>query len=162
MIDPLLLSDLTDFLNKVVKDYVVEDENGVQWPVLVVQGWLPPKRTTSDEADEGFCIMARYEDGEADFNVPEDQSKSINRVSIAVRTTSNDVQMGPQNTINLMAMIQRRIYEHPILNKRYRATFPMKWTAPVGHTWPIWEGTMTIPYYVPMIQEIFIGGLYNE
>jgi hypothetical protein len=38
----------------------------------------------------------------------------------------------------------------------------MKWKAPDGLSYPIWQGEMTIPYFVPMVQEIFIGGMYNE
>lgn len=161
MIDPLLLDSLVGFINEVVDGYIVEDENGLQMSVTVVQGFLPPKRTESDESYEKCMVQIRYNDGEADFNAGEDQAKSTNRMAIAVRTTSKDTQIGPANTIALMAVIQRKIYEQPILGKKYRATFPMKWTAPVS-TWPFWEGEMTIPYFVPMIQEIFIGGTYNE
>jgi len=162
MIDPLLLSSLVDFISKVVSGYIVEDETGKQMAVSVVQGFLPPKRTEPDESYERCMIQVRYSDGEADWNPGEDQAKSTNRMVIAVRTASNDVQIGPANTVALMAMIQRRIYAHPILNRKYKATFPMKWTAPISHTLPFWEGEMTIPYFVPMAQEIFIGGTYNE
>lgn len=162
MIDPLLLDSLVDFISEIVNGYIVEDEKGVQRTVTVIKGFLPPKRAESDESYEKCCVLVRYDDGEADFNVTEDQTKSINRMKIAVRTPSEDVQLGPQNTMVLMAIIQQRIYEQPILGKKYRATFPMKWTAPGGHTWPFWEGEMTIPYFVPMVQEIFEGGLYNE
>ena len=159
MIDPLLLGSLVDFLDKVVDGYIVEDVCENKMPVTVIQGYLPPKRTAPDESYEKCMIQVRYSDGEADFNTAEDQSKSINRMIIAVRTTSDDVQIGPQNTVNLMAMIQRKIYEHPILNRKYRAIFPLKWKAPTSDTWPFWEGEMTIPYIVPMVQEIFDMGL---
>lgn len=162
MIDPLLLDSLVDFFTKVFKGYVVEDELGNQWSMTVVQGFLPPKRTNPTEDYEKYAVMIRYDDGEADWFGGEDQSKSINRIKICVRTWSDDVQLGPQNTINLMAMIQRKIYEHPILARKYRAIFPLKWKAPDGQSYPIWQGEMTIPYIVPMVQEIFIGGTYNE
>jgi len=162
MIDPLLLGCLADFINKIVSGYIVEDENKKQWSVAVVQGFLPAKRSETIEDYEKCCVLIRYDDGEADWIAGEDQSKATNRITIAVRTWSNDVQIGPQNTIVLMAMIQRQIYAHPILGNKYRATFPIKWKAPEGHTFPIWQGEMTIPYIVPMVQELFIGGMYNE
>lgn len=162
MIDPLLLDSLVVFITEAVKGYIVEDENNVQWPVTVVKGFLPPKRTETVEDYEKNCIVIRYDNGEADWNAGEDQAKATNRVIIAIRTWSNDVQLGPANTIALMAMIQRRIYQQPIIDHKYRATFPMKWKAPEGHTLPIWQGEMTIPYIVPMVQELFIGGIYNE
>jgi hypothetical protein len=162
MINPLLLDDLTDFLTGIFNGYIVEDEKGTQWAMTVIKGFLPPKRTEPTEDYEKYCIVVRYADGEADWNAGEDQAKSTNRINIIVRTWSDDVQLGPQNTINLMAMIQREIYSNPILVNKYRAVFPLKWKAPDGQSFPIWQGEMTIPYIVPMVQEIFAGGMYNE
>lgn len=155
MINPLLLDSLCDFIENLVNDYQVEDEEKVSWPISVIRGFLPPKRTEQLEDYEKFCVLVRYGEGEADWNTTEDQSKAINRMLIVVRTASFDPQIGPRNTVNLMAMIQQKIYETPILNKRYRATFPLKWKAPAGDSLPIWQGEMTIPYIVPMVQEKF-------
>ncbi|MBP2654248.1 MAG: hypothetical protein H6Q73_1817 [Firmicutes bacterium] len=158
MLDPLLLDSLADFLTKKVADYTVEDENKTLWPFTVVRGFLPPKRTDETEDYEKFCILVRYDDGEADWNAVENQAKAINRMTIAVRTASFDPQIGPRNTINTMAMIQRMIYTSPTLARKYRATFPFKWKAPTGDTLPIWQGEMVVPWIVPMPQEILEFG----
>jgi len=162
MIDTMLADGVVDFITGLFVDYTVADEKGKEWPLAVVKGFLPPKRTEEIEDFEKYCILVRYADGEADWIAVEDQSKSINRLLIFVRTWSGDVQLGPQNTINLMAMIQQRLYATPIVAKKYRATYPMKWTAPDGQSYPIWQGEMTIPFFVPMVQELFIGGVYDE
>jgi|GEM_PF-3712138 len=159
MIDPLLLDGLCDFISNAVNGYQVEDEKGILWPLTVIRGFLPPKRTDELEDYEKFCILVRYDEGESDWNIAENQSKAINKMIIAVRTVSFDPQIGPRNTINVMAMIQRQIYAAPMLANRYRATYPLKWKAPDGTGLPIWQGEMTIPYIVPMVQEIFDMGL---
>ncbi|MBP2655406.1 MAG: hypothetical protein H6Q73_2975 [Firmicutes bacterium] len=158
LIDPVLLDSLCDFLNQKFTDYTVGDENKTLWPFTVVRGFLPPKRSDELEDYEKFCILVRYNDGDADWSIAENQSKAVNRMTIAVRTAAFDPQIGPRNTINTMAMIQRLIYESPILARKYRATFPLKWKAPAGDTLPIWQGEMTIPWIVPMAQEIWEFG----
>jgi hypothetical protein len=162
MIDPQLINDLVDFLTPLFSDFSVEDENGVFHSMTIVPGFLPPKRTQEDESYQEFIVQVVYVDGESEFNREQGCPISINNMKIIVRTTSNDVVIGPSNTILVMTKIQQAIYTTPILANRYRAWYPMKWTAPVSHAWPFWEGEMTIPYQSPMAQEYFIGGTYNE
>lgn len=153
MVDAELLDAVVAFLAKQFADYTVQDETGKLWPFTVVDGFIPPKRTDETEDYEKFCILVRYADGEADWVASDGRVNAVNRITVAVRTTSFDVKCGPRNTINTMAMIQRMLYRSPVLAKKYRATFPLEWKAPAGDTMPFWQGEMTIPFTVPAVQE---------
>lgn len=153
MVDAGLLDAVVAFLTKQFADYTVQDENGKLWPFTVVYGFIPPKRTDETEDYEKFCIVARYADGEANFVTSDGRVNAVNRITIGVRTASFDVKVGPRNTINTMSMIQRMLYRSPILDNKYRATFPLEWKAPAGDTVPFWQGEMTIPFTVPAVQE---------
>ena len=159
MVNTTLLDDLCDFISSSLSNYQVIDEKSKLWDVAIIRGFLPPKRTDESEDYEKFCVLVRHDDGESDWIAAENQVKSLNRMIIAVRTTSFDPQIGPRNTMNLMAFIQREIYASPMLANRYRAAFPLKWKAPDGQSLPIWQGEMIIPWITPVPQEIYDMGI---
>lgn len=163
MIDVLLLSALVKRIEETVKEYRVEDERGILHPITVVPGFLPPKRTEQLEEYEKYCVLVRLAKGQLAWNKEYQQAEAITKTIIVVRTASLDVHAGPMNTLNLMTAIQTAIYSAPILDERFRATFPMDWEGPDGQSFPLWQGEMTIPWLRPMPQEICdtIGGMTN-
>jgi hypothetical protein len=154
VIEFLLQDELCRFIREITRDYLLDTRKGPQ-PPQVVGGFLPPKRQEGSNDDDEFCILVRIVDGEDEWVPAEMQARAIVRTVVAVRTASWDVWEGQRNTLNLMNRIQRQIYATPVLANRYRATFPVRWKAPEGDSLPIWQGEMTIPWIVPMPQEIW-------
>lgn len=155
MVALLLQEELCRFIRDITRDYLLETRKGSQ-PPQIVGGFLPPKRQEENPNDDDeFCILVRVVDGEDDWIPAEMQARATVRTLVVVRTASWDVREGQRNTLNLMNLIRQRIYAAPILSNRYRATFPVRWKAPEGDTLPIWQGEMTIPWIVPMPQEIW-------
>lgn len=161
MVDVLLLKALVERIKTIVKDYRVADEKGNLSPVTVVEWFLPPKRSQDDEEYEKNGVFVRLLDGKLSWNKETQMTEAVTKAVISVRTCSRDTIAGPTNTANLMARIQQGIYAAPVLDGRYRATFPAEWTAPDGQAYPFWEGAMTIPWLRPMPQEIIdtVGGM---
>lgn len=158
MVEIMLVDEICAFLEEIFEDYLVEDGTGKVWPITIINSFLPPKKTDKDEDYEKFCILVRVLEGEDNFSQADGMVIATIRTIIAVRTASMDVKIGPKNTLNLMQRIRQRIYASPILAKRFRAVFPLKWKAPAGDTLPFWQGEMTIPWIMPVPQELWIKG----
>ena len=152
--DLLLVEELCQFIARFTADYEVEMPDGTTKSPQIVNGFLPPKRDDDRDDDEEPMILIRLADGQDEWHEDTTQAIAVAHTTIIVRTAAWDVTKGPQQTLNLTARIRQRIYASPILAHRYRAIYPLKWKAPEGNTFPLWQGEMTVPWIVPIPQNV--------
>lgn len=147
----ILLQDaLARRVEEITRDLTMPTASGVK-ALNVVSGFLPPPR--EGDQDDEFAVAVRLFEGDDDMDQMADAAKATAKVAIKVVTKTKDVQLGQRMTLMIMERIRKNLHEYPFLEQRYRAILPLKWQAPNGETWPLWEGYMLTTWVVPMPQE---------
>lgn len=137
----LLVDELRDFVDTVVKNYVLETKRPeLTKPPQVLTGYLPPKNSTPDP-DFPFVIVRLV-------NVTDTQDGATVTVNIIVGTYSEDAQNGWRDVANISQRIWTELFKKRVLAKKYRVEYPMKFEMPDEQPFPEWVGIMTTTWTV--------------
>ena len=132
MVTNMLTKALRVLCTDAVKDFRLESKDGKLATPQVLNGFLPPKRST-DKEDFPFVIV-RPEQG-----IGERESEEIH-VSIIVGCYSEEFD-GFEYGINVIERIKEKICSLPseTLAERYQMRYPVKWSMPTDQPWPQWQ-----------------------
>jgi hypothetical protein len=136
MIENLLTAELRDFINNAVKDYRLPVKDGEGRAPQIINGYLPPKRS-SDDDDFPFVIV-RAEAG----NCEREQTEITVAIIIGCYTKEYN---GHEYCLNVMTRIRNALcsMENNILANKYVLQFPISWEVPQNQPWPQWQLDMT-------------------
>ncbi|HOV79367.1 MAG TPA: hypothetical protein PK728_04615 [Bacillota bacterium] len=143
MSTPVLLVDgLRDFIEPLVKSYVLETNRpNLAKPPQVVTGYLPPKNPNFDAPDFPFVIVRFVEGTDSD-----DGSTAV--VKIIAGTYSEDAREGWRDAANILQRVKTELLKRRVIAKKYRVELPMKIEMPEEQPFPEWIGVMTTTWAV--------------
>lgn len=132
MVTNMLTKALRKLCMDAVKDFRLNSKDGNLVTPKVLNGFLPPKRS-SDKDDFPFVIV-RPEQG-----IGERESEEI-RVTIIVGCYSEEFD-GFEYGINVIERIKEKICTLPAetLDDRYQMRYPIKWNMVPEQPWPQWQ-----------------------
>jgi hypothetical protein len=137
----LLVDELKEFVNTVVKEYCLEtNKPGVEKEPQVVTGYLPPKKLT--EIPDYPFVIVRLAKG------IDNQEGAMVTVKIIVGTYSEDAQNGWRDVANIIQRIWTELYKRRIIANKFRVEYPMEFEIPEEQPYPEWIGIMTITWTV--------------
>ena len=137
MVETKLVLDLGLFLEEVVKDFrLLTKTEGQMHPQKIIDGYLPPKRSTND--DDFPFVIVRAEEG---ISQPGSTQVSVSFI-IGVYTTETD---GYAHCLEIMQRIRTALCQLPnqTLNARYQLEFPIEWRNVPDQPYPQWLIEMT-------------------
>ena len=137
MVETKLVLDLGLFLEEVVKNFrMLTKTEGQSRPPLVVDGYLPPKRSTN--ADDFPFVIVRAEGGVSQMGQTSVEVSFI----IGSYTTETD---GYAYCLEIMQRIRTALCQLPnqTLNARYQLEFPIEWRNVPDQPYPQWLIEMT-------------------
>lgn len=136
MIETDLMIALGVFVEKALKDLRLKTKKGELRAPLVVDGYLPPKRTLDD--DDFPFVIVRAEDGASERGRTEVTVSLI----IGCHTTETD---GYAHCIEIMQRIRQALCQMPgqVLAKRFQLEFPVSWRNFPEQPYPQWQLEMT-------------------
>ncbi|MDI3534823.1 MAG: hypothetical protein PWQ82_1188 [Thermosediminibacterales bacterium] len=149
MIPTLLVDELRNFIDDVVKNYWLEtNKQDLNKPPQVVTGYLPPKKSAPDP-DYPFVIV-RLAEG------TDNQEGATVTVKIIVGTYSEDAQNGWRDVASIIQRIWTELFKRRIIAKKYKVEYPMKFEMPEEQPFPEWVGIMTTNWTVahPVLEEV--------
>ncbi len=140
-----LVSAITDYLEKVVKNFFLETSQGNQKVPQIIEGYLPPKR--SGVVSDFPYIIVRPIEGE-DFN---DRATVV--VALIIGTYSIDYSEGYKDVANIIWRIRTALLQQRVLEGIYRLEPPLKWSMFEDQPIEQWLGVITTTWVVPLPQE---------
>lgn len=148
MTPTLLVDELRNFIDDVVKNYWLETNKDLNKPPQVVTGYLPPKKSTPDP-DYPFVIVRLVEG-------TDNQESATVTVKIIVGTYSEDAQNGWRDVANIIQRIWTELFKRRVIAKKFRVEYPMKFEMPEEQPFPEWVGIMTTNWTVahPVLEEV--------
>lgn len=154
MVENELAKALRAFIADAVKDYRLPVKTGEMKAPTVVNGFLPPKRSTAEE-DFPF-VLVRLEKGATDL----EETAVTAAIIIGCYTTEFD---GHEHCINVMERIKQALCSMPYgtLASKYILRYPVKWELPDEQPYPQWQLGMTTEwaYRAP---EVEFGGEFDD
>lgn len=154
MVENELAKALRDFIAEAVKEYRLPVKNGEPRAPVVVNGFLPPKRSGAE--DDFPFVLVRLEKGETD----REGAKCTAAIIIGCYTTEFD---GHEYCVNVMERIKQALCEMPYgtLAEKYLLQYPIKWEMPDEQPYPQWQIGMETEwgYRAP---EIEFGGEFDD
>ena len=136
MIENKLSEALRKFIGEDLKDYVLPVKTGEARTPYIVNGYLPPKRSTA--SDDFPFVLVRPDHGTSDMGQTEVT------VSIIIGCYSEDYD-GYEYCLNIMTRIRQALatMENQTLDERYQLQWPITWENPTDQPWPQWQLEMT-------------------
>lgn len=145
----LLLGELRNFIEGVVKEYSLETGKGIKKEPQVLEGYLPPKQST--ETPDIPYVIVRLVEG------VDDQHSGQVVVKILVGTHSEDID-GWKDAVNIMMRIRERLFETRTLARKYRVEHPLKWKLFENQPYPEWIGEILTIWTIARPIEVFEEG----
>lgn len=135
-------------IEKEVSEYRLPVKNGEPRSPRVLNGYLPPKRSGTD--DDFPFVIVRPDSGETEA----DQVKVTVDVIIGCYTEEFD---GHEYCLNVMQRIRTALMSLPngILDSRYVLEFPIKWSNFAEQPYPFWQFDMETKWVYTPPQPIF-------
>ena len=121
MVETKLVLDLGIFVEEVVKDYRMPTKTpGIERPPKIIDGYLPPKRSTAD--DDFPFVIVRAEEGKSLMG------RTSVEVSLIIGTYTTETD-GYAHCLEIMQRIRGALCQLPnqTLNARYQLEFPIEW-----------------------------------
>lgn len=137
MLETELVLALGVFIENALKDLRLPTKaDGEPRAPKVVDGYLPPKRSTAD--GDFPCVVVRAEEGTSE------QGQTTVTVSLIIccYTTETD---GYAHCLEVMQRIRLALcqMENQTLDNRYQLGFPITWNNVPDHPYPQWQIDMT-------------------
>lgn len=135
MIENLLVQSLMAFITKAVRDFRLPVKNGEPRAPKVFDGYLPPKRSGSD--DDYPLVVVRYESGSVDL----EQTEA--KVSIIVGCYTEEFD-GHTYCLNVMSRIRLALAQMPnnILDGKFVLQYPITLENTPEQPYPYWQTSM--------------------
>lgn len=147
MIENNLTDALEKFIAESVADFRLPVQNGEMRAPKVIDGYLPPKRSGSD--DDFPFVVVRSEAGSVE------EEMTTTTVSFIVGCYTKEVD-GYRYCVNVMSRIRNALAMLPngILANKYRLEFPIEWSLVADQPYPYWQLDMTTKwvYNTPQFQ----------
>ena len=137
MVETKLVLDLGIFVEEVVKDYRMPTKTpGIERPPKIIDGYLPPKRSTAD--DDFPFVIVRAEEGKSLMG------RTSVEVSLIIGTYTTETD-GYAHCLEIMQRIRGALCQLPnqTLNARYQLEFPIEWRNIPDQPYPQWIIEMT-------------------
>ena len=154
MVENELASALRAFIAGAVKDYRLPVKHGEMRAPTVVNGFLPPKRSNTE--DDFPFVLVRLEKGQT---TPEETTCTA-VIIIGCYTTEFD---GHEYCINVMERIKQALCSLPFgtLAERYQLRYPVKWELPDEQPYPQWQVGMTTEWAM-QAPTVEFGGEFDD
>lgn len=132
MVENELTRAIRAFLSEVLKDYAFPTKSGPTRAPQVINGYLPPKRTGSE--DDFPFVLVRADEGTSD------QESTEVKVAIIIGTYSTDYD-GHEYCLNVLARLRSALTSLPglLLAGRYQLRLPLMWTTYADQPYPQWQ-----------------------
>lgn len=136
MIENKLSEALRDVIAEAVKDYVLPTKTGAGRAPNIVNGYLPPKRSTL--ADDFPFVLVRPDQGASE------RGQTEVTVSIIIGCYSEEFD-GYEYCLNVMTRIRNALamMESQTLDRKYQLQWPITWENPTDQPYPQWQIDMT-------------------
>ena len=148
MVENELVDALCAEVAKVTSEYRLPVENGEPRAPIVVDGYLPPKR--SGVEDDFPFVVVRAESGFSDMEM------TTVTVAIIVGCYSKEYS-GYKFCVNVATRIRDALVslENGILANRYVLQYPLTWKAPEDLAYPFWQIDMVTKWAFNTPQILF-------
>lgn len=136
MVENSLTEALCGFIEEAVKDFSMPTKTGIERAPKVIEGYLPPKRSNSD--DDFPFVIVRPAQGTSEMG----QTDVTVNIIIGCYTEGLD---GYKYCLNVMNRIRHSLATmscHTLKNK-YQLKFPITWENPSDQPYPQWQIDMT-------------------
>ena len=148
----MVVNNFTDALIEkiadAVKDMRLPVKNGAPRPPKVIDGYLPPKRSSID--DDFPCVIVRPEGGE-------DNQRDSSISAVLIIGCYSEEFDGYKHSVNVMERIKSTLatMKNGTLAYRYVLKHPIKWELSQEQPYPYWQVEMTLNfgYRAPQIEE---------
>lgn len=158
MIFTLLIDELRDFIEKVVKNYWLEtNKKDIEKPPQVVAGYLSSKKPTNDEKKDipdYPYVICRLLGGE------DTRQNGAVTIKIIIGTYSEDEQNGWRDVANIIQKIWIELFKKQIVANQFKVEYPMSFEMPEEQPFPEWVGWMNTTWIVA--HPVLEGGLNVE
>lgn len=139
----LLVKELCAFLETVLNEFVLETGKGPDKAPRVVEGWLPPKgSSSSNEPDFPYVIVRLYKGEDND-------KRGQVTIKIIVGTYSEEIE-GWKDAGNVIMRIRNALLITRILDNRYRLELPLKWQLFEEQPYPEWIGEIITNWIIAL------------
>ena len=134
MLETDLAIALGEFVEDALKDTRYPTKDGCEKPPKVVDGYLPPKRT---DTEDDYPIV-RAEDGTSEMG------RTMVTVSLIVGCYSTETD-GYARCLEIMQKLRLALcqMECQTLDRRYQLSFPITWSNVSEQPYPYWQIVMT-------------------
>lgn len=143
----LLVDELRNDVEKIVKDFCMETKTKSFKAPQAVAGFLPSKKAT--EVPDFPFVIVRPTKGQIN------QTEPIVTVRCIIGTYSEDEQNGWRDVANIIQRIWNELFRKRVVGKKFRLEDPLEFDIPDDQPAPYWMGMMTLRFVVPqMIEEV--------
>lgn len=148
MIENLLTEALREKITEAVKDFRLPVQNGEMRAPKVINGYLPPKRSTAE--DDFPFVLVRAEAGTSNV----DKTETTVAIIIGCYSNEND---GHEYCLNVMTRIRKAFseMENGILANKYILKYPITWEMVPGQPIKQWQLDMITQWDYNTPQAIF-------
>ena len=154
MVENELAKALRAFIAGVISEYRLPVKNGEPRAPEVVNGFLPPKRSSVE--DDFPFVLVRLEKGETNL----EETTCTAAIIIGCYTAEFD---GHEYCLNVMERIKQALCSMPFgtLANRYQLRYPVKWELPDEQPYPQWQIGMTTKwaFNAPVVE---FGGEFDD
>ena len=154
MVENELAKALRAFIAGVVSEYRLPVKNGEPRAPEVVNGFLPPKRSSVE--DDFPFVLVRLEKGETNL----EETTCTAAIIIGCYTAEFD---GHEYCLNVMERIKQALCSMPFgtLANKYQLRYPVKWELPDEQPYPQWQIGMTTEwaFNAPVVE---FGGEFDD
>ena len=154
MVENELAKALRAFIAGVISEYRLPVKNGEPRAPEVVNGFLPPKRSSVE--DDFPFVLVRLEKGETNL----EETTCTAAIIIGCYTAEFD---GHEYCLNVMERIKQALCSMPFgtLANKYQLRYPVKWELPDEQPYPQWQIGMTTEwaFNAPVVE---FGGEFDD